>query len=433
MVLYIVIIKIKEMVNVKLTNNITIHEDKIYFTYVDYGKFGLVDEYYERGYIADIECHKKKTQMSNFSISIPNYFGLKNGEYNNKQYNKIKEVIMRTLASELKNKYSEREIKELIKLLAPKKVAIKKVKDCTSLLNFIANTKNKIRPAINNVLCKSGQMVATDLSLSVIINTEIEKEGLYSIKQLQNKAYSISADMEEFPIISEVLGVEVKLEGLKSTIDKVLFFLPDNDDNLSVNGIRFDNDKIIATNTYAMVVNNYKSNLQLTLPKKTCQAISKAFDDGEVKITYDENRIMLKQGNITLISNLITLDFVDYKNILEYTCTPNTLRINTGDLMNTLSELLPIAKDNGNTKNCAIFKVVGNLLTVSAISPTMEKNLDNDCKCDVDKFVASLNIKWLYEYLKANGGIETVIEFENNKSAMIINDCFLIMPVKIRD
>ena len=154
---------------------------------------------------------------------------------------------MKTLANELRGKYTEKEIKQLIKLLTPKKAVVKKSKDYTTLLNFIADTKNKICPAINNVLCKDGKMVATDLELSIIINTEIEKEGLYSIKQLQNKAFSISGDIEEYPEISEVSGTTTTLTGLKSAIDKMLFALPDNDENLSINGVRFDNDKLIKT------------------------------------------------------------------------------------------------------------------------------------------------------------------------------------------
>ena len=59
-----------------------------------------------------------------------------------KMFNKIKEVITKTLANELRGKYSEKEIKQLIKLLTPKKVVTKKSKDYTKLLNFIADTKN---------------------------------------------------------------------------------------------------------------------------------------------------------------------------------------------------------------------------------------------------------------------------------------------------
>jgi DNA polymerase III subunit beta len=349
------------------------------------------------------------------------------------KYTNIMEVIMKTLAHELKGKYSEKEIKELIKLLTPKKVAATKVKDYTKLLNFVADTKNKIRPAINNVLCKDGKMIATDLELSVIINTEIEKEGLYSIKQLQNKAYSISGDIEEYPIIKEITGTEVKLSGLKSAIDKLLFMLPDNDENLAINGIRFDNDKIVSTNTYSMVMHDYTSNLQLTLPKRTCQALSKAFDDGEVYITYTDDGVMLKQGNITLISRLITLDFAPYKNILEYLETPNTLRVNTEDLTNALTELLPIAKDNENALNSAIFKVENNKLTISAISSTMKKELDMICLCNLDKFKISLNIKWLLDYIKTSDKIEVEIQFKDDSSGLMINNEYLAMPLAMRE
>jgi DNA polymerase III subunit beta len=142
---------------------------------------------------------------------------------------------------------------------------------------------------------------------------------------------------------------------------------------------------------------------------------------------------MLKQGNITLISRLITLDFAPYKNILEYLETPNTLRVNTEDLTNALTELLPIAKDNENALNSAIFKVENNKLTISAISSTMKKELDMICLCNLDKFKISLNIKWLLDYIKTSDKIEVEIQFKDDSSGLMINNEYLAMPLAMRE
>lgn len=299
--------------------------------------------------------------------------------------------------------------------------------------------KNKIRPALETVQIKNNVLTASDLYTTLKINGINALNGCYSIAQLENNCLDkIKFDSDDFPNIEPRKDIECLeineniLEGIKNTL-----FAVAEVENIACNGVRIEStgEKLIfiSTDTFRMIKKEYNKSLpvfSVTIPEKTCKLITDILLDDIATIKIYNDRIEIFQDNIIIISRLIELCFPNWQLVYSNIYIQNTLEIDKKQLLETLKELLPIAKGNYNAKNGAVFEVVNNKIKVTASNDDMKKELIIDTVASVknDCYKFALNIKFIVEYLKIADN-EIVVKYNNEKSAFVINNNFLIMPL----
>lgn len=301
--------------------------------------------------------------------------------------------------------------------------------------------KNRVRPALECVQIFNNVLTASDLTTSIKIKGVIAPNGCYTIAQLENNCLDkIKYDFEDFPNIEirkDLENIELEtslLDGLKKTL-----FAAASAENIVCNAVRIvsTGEKLIfvATDTYRMIKFEYEKNLpvfEITLPEKTCKAILNLFDASSCLIKIYKNRIELFQGDITIISKIIDLAYPNWSSVYNSINTENTLLFSNSELSGAIKELLPIAKNNTSAKNGVVFKVINNTVTLFAENSDMKKNIKIDTIANInnEKNIFALNIKFLQEYLKIAKD-EIVIKYRDEKSAFVIDNDFLIMPLSL--
>ena len=162
------------------------------------------------------------------------------------------------LSKELKEKYNELQIKELIKHLKP--VAKKRVKDTykqdVSIL-FSSITKNEIRRCISRCKITESEIIGTTLENTVIIkNKNGIPAGVYTREMMNLKTYNDTfiSDFNDFPDVkinkSGKCLIYNKIE-LEEALDGVSF-ATGKGENESLEGVRFSKEYLVATDMFIL-------------------------------------------------------------------------------------------------------------------------------------------------------------------------------------
>lgn len=352
---------------------------------------------------------------------------------------------MKKLAEELKGKYSEKEIVELVKYLKPsnlktKKPAIKDTykSDITNLFSIIKD--NKIRPVVSKCMVKNGSIIGTDLECTVIIPDKWDiPEGIYTKQMMDLKTYqdTYKENLDEFPVINTNKQGELTTYNktdLENALSKTIFSASKSSYNLSVNVVRFTKDSIVASDTYRLVINNIKGNSEFSLPLNTSlllQKVLKKSDAEIVEIYLSENKVEIYIGDIIIESRVVDLAFPDVKYVIENWQFSSEITINhsSKELAEIMKKLYTISKDNSDSKNSFIFDFIKKELKAVGVDNKMNIPIEFDGETDIKAI--SLNAKFIEEYLKAVDLDCVKMSFQDHKSAVRIEDNYYIMPLAL--
>jgi DNA polymerase III sliding clamp (beta) subunit (PCNA family) len=237
--------------------------------------------------------------------------------------------IMKTVAYELKQKYTENELKVLIKLLTPTKEPKTKEEDYIKMLYSVIQ-KNTIRPILEYVKSTPETLTATDLENTLIIQNKFGLPvGVFNKQHLELKNYPDVMDINDYPIIKPIStseqSIKVPADILLQSINKALYCVGDAD-NISVNGLRFvfggDKMSVYVTDTYRMAYNDYNvpcnQDLQVTVAEKTCKILQTCLKGvkSEVRITKKDNQIQFNWDDKVLLARVIEMEFINVKKLL---------------------------------------------------------------------------------------------------------------------
>lgn len=335
----------------------------------------------------------------------------------------------------LKDNYGELELSIIAKGISVKKKAEPKKKeiDFLKIATSIIGRGSKIRPVINGVYCKDNISIATDLDNTLIVNKNIAGiNGVYLPEQIKNNACSISMDLEDFPNIKPLYdGLKVKIN--KEGIDKVIWFASKSSDNLSVNCVRIEAGKgeitYLATDTYRLTKKIYEYSGQdfaISIPLKCAEIISKYFNNEEIEVVIDGNKIMFTQGEIVLLSRLIELSYPNVKN-MSFSFDREVM-VNTKELISKLKEVAEIAKNDTEHKHKIKVTSTKDKLIIKAISNTMKKEVELDCICNTnDVLNINLNCQFFISCIDTEQETSKIL-FGGRNSAVMIGES-LQMPL----
>jgi len=334
----------------------------------------------------------------------------------------------------------KKKVKSGIKIPSVKKVEVKDnyLKEINLLFSVIE--KNVVRPIIENVLVTDNGLMATDLDCSVFIpNIYNIKSGVYNKLNFETKVFNETFDKDDFPIIKiENEGLETKYNRIEllDKLEKVIFSAAKIQDNLSVKCIRFNKDKICASDTYRLSFENLKSEFEYSLPLKSSKVLInmlKLSDVDEVRVVLENNQVNIFVGNYVLKSRLIDLSYPPVENILQSTEKEYSVVIKEKDIKALFENLYKVSKDKSEAQYAFVLNFKNKKVFTITDKNKFEKEINIIGGVGFDAI--TLNSKFILEYIKAHKiKNELTLSFgRTNQYAVTINDNYLVMPLAFRE
>jgi len=331
-------------------------------------------------------------------------------------------------------------------------------------------------PILSNVQIKVEKeklkIFATDLDTSLVYNTNLcktEKTGvivvpakiLFSImgeikgetifrreesrvKIEYDKGYFYLPLMEEEdfpsePVITEEETYEVDVEELEEIIDKLVFIVPEDSSKRKMSGMLWEyqdkNLKLVATDSFSLGYKDIKVNLgekpfKVVVPPKILRQLS-TFNAKKMRIGVDESRIYFFGNQFTLVSNLIKVDFPNYKAVVSEK-NNNILTLAREPFLSSLKRVSVFSNDRPKTVNLDL----GENLNIEVFSEIGESKEEIEGKYKGKKINIALSSNYLIDFLRKIKSKKVILSFEDKNKPITIEGehkeiFYLLMPITI--
>ncbi len=288
----------------------------------------------------------------------------------------------------------------------------------------------------------------------------IEKEKILIQTKNSKSTISIIGDtgFPESADINSLRHYSVQKSELKNLFENVKFSASANPENEAVNCVRFEYEeeklKVAGTDTYRLSYAEINLNanegqpeerLNVSVPLGVVDGLVKSMKSKlgipkeKVLIRHDENKISFKLTGIEIVSDLIKLEFPDYKTIIENLNVDKQAVIHTKDFLAVLKRAYAVAKSNKEAKNGAIFEFEQNKLIIKSIDEYSEFKEEITTIYRGENLKISLNVKFLIDFISKVKDKTVVLKMLNNKSAVLVkgesndNWIYLTMPLVLRE
>lgn len=304
---------------------------------------------------------------------------------------------------------------------------------------------NKIRPIISTISVKNGVAIGTDLYTTVITKTELT-DGLYDTNGFKVDAVmvnkkSASVHQDDFPDIKVSNNMSINgcydIKKLLNILNVCKSYIG-SPDNLSVHGVRFEEDKIITTNTFSLVMYDAEHTIKpVTIHGdtiKTLIATLKEEKTGKVRMLVNDNNVMFETNNYKILGRVIDLYFPDVKSILAGINNNMIVRINRKELAELLKKHIKVSKLSEN-KYSSFFTITKNKFIIKSSNPTTSITDEIECVSNSEIKIV-LNDIFIYDFVSNLKSEYVQIKFGTQKSAVEIapeleNGYLLTMPLAI--
>lgn len=287
------------------------------------------------------------------------------------------------------------------------------------LLNGIQKVQNVITsrstlPILSNILVEAAQgklkLTATDLDIGIscAMPVDIQEPGIITIpakrfadiiKELPDNNVSINTKKnnliiietkscqfkimglpyEDFPKLPEFKeGGVIKLEQstLKEMLTLTSFAVSLDETRYILNGILFkiiqDTLTLVATDGKRLAIierklkHNTEKNLQMIVPLKTIQELSRNLqDEGELSMLLGNNQALFDLGVAVIISRLIEGEFPDYQQVIP-SASENRVNVNREEFLLAVKRASLLSTPDYQAVKLEVFK---NKLVVSKSTP----------------------------------------------------------------
>lgn len=341
--------------------------------------------------------------------------------------------------------------------------------------------ENPIKPIVAGlkISAKGNQVTFTGTNLEIEhirkIEAEIEREGevvikpfllLEYIKLLEEERIEFSSEngfvivhhaefsvLEggTYPVIPELdSNTLLKIEGSRfvQLLDRTKFAASPSADNIQINCVRavFKKDELnlASTDSYRLLFMREKveceENKEISIPMESVNTLCKLLKDytKEINVGYSGDILVITWENSYFSSKTIGLQYPDFKTILRISAFEKRMEFNRDELRSAIKRVITVAKTSLDAKFGAIFNFTGKMMVINAFSGRAKINQKVNMLKEGDDFKASLNCKFLSEYIDNISG--NVIISGNNASSMFEikeegNDdyIYILMPLALRD
>ncbi len=331
-------------------------------------------------------------------------------------------------------------------------------------------------PILSNVRIKVEKeklnIFATDLDTSLIYNTNLCKtedtdtvivpaKTLFSIMgEIRGKTtfskedsrikieydkgyfYLPLMEVEDFPsepVITEEETHEVNTKELEEIIDKLVFIVPEDSSKRKMSGMLWEyeskNLRLVATDSFSLGYKDIQVNLgekpfKLVIPPKILRQLP-TFNTQKMKIGVDESRIYFFGGQFTLVSNLIKVDFPNYKTVITEK-NDNVLIVDRESFLNSLKRVSVFSNDRPKTINLDL----GESLNLEVFSEIGESKEEIEGEYKGGQINIALSSNYLIDFLRKIKSKKVTLSFESKNKPITIEGeqkeiFYLLMPITI--
>lgn len=343
----------------------------------------------------------------------------------------------------------------------------------------VATTRNTL-PILANVLLKTSDnrlsIAATNLDIAIThgVGSKIEKEGsitvparlmqdfvsslpsgVLELKLEDNKLHittdkynssinGISAeDFPEMPAIKDGVSWKIAATELKKALQKVVFAASNDDTRPVLTGVYIScpdgSILVAATDSYRLA--EYKLSKQkiasnFLVPSSAASDLLRIINDSneDIQITHNDQQVLFKTGDITLMARLIEGNYPDYQKLIPAKFS-TTAKIRREDFINITKVSALFARESAGS---ITIKVDEDKKTVS-INAVASQLGENDAEANaevVGSGEVTLNSRYLIDALNAFSGETVEFCFNGKLEPCIIrssddqNYLHLIMPLR---
>lgn len=172
------------------------------------------------------------------------------------------------------------------------------------------------------------------------------------------------------------------------------------------------------------------------VPGKTLQEVSKILTDeeGRIDINVAPNNIIFTANGYTIISRLITGDYVNYRATMAGE-SRYTVRIKTSALLSCVERMSLVNSESYKSPVRCIFDK--NTLRMTCETPIGRAEEVVECECECENFVIGFNNKYMLDAFKAADLDEIIISLNTPSTPARItppdgdNFLFLLLPIRL--
>ncbi len=341
----------------------------------------------------------------------------------------------------------------------------------------VASTRNTL-PILSNVLIKTVDnrlsIAATNLDIAIThqIGSKIQKTGAITVParlmqdfvtslpdsvldlELKDNKLSISTDKyhstinginsEDFPVMPAIKGGstwKIPATGLKRGLSKVVFAASNDDARPVLTGVYFNNlageAVMVATDSYRLAehkLGKHRGKLNFLVPATAASDLLRIIGDSsdDVTITHDDQQVMYKVGDVTLVARLIEGNYPDYRKLIP-TKFATVARLAREDFINIAKVSSLFARESAGS---ITINAQEKSVSINAIASQLGENTaeaDAEVKGGGE---VTLNSRYLIEALNAFSGEQIDFCFNGKLEPCILrssddaNYLHLVMPLR---
>lgn len=312
----------------------------------------------------------------------------------------------------------------------------------TDLENTIT-TKLEVLGGNDGVICVPHktilELLKTFNNESIEINSH--SSGILEIVSEQGEYEIAYDDAKDFPTthkeVEQALyntGNMIDSNELQKVISKTLFATGNDELRPIMNGIYFDNGKIVATDAHKLIKVLTTINANFILPKKSAQLLKSLLPkDEDVVLQYNDTNALFSFDNTTLICRLVDGKYPNYEVVIPKE-NPNKLSIERELFISVLKRLQVFSNKTTN-------QVRLDLNQYETLISSEDIDFNNKAKETLDAVYSGedmsigVNSKFLIEMLSNINSEEITLDMSTPNRAILVNGELdvvgLVMPVML--
>lgn len=223
-------------------------------------------------------------------------------------------------------------------------------------------------------------------------------------------------DFPELVRVEEGEGIIVPASVMRTVIQDTLFAVSKNDTRVALTGIKFDDNKVVATDGQKMSMVDSQMSFNFILPASSARIILSSLD-GDIRVTENERFIQFASGNAVLTVTKIDQRFPDWQAVVPQN-TPHSLTVKVETISEAVARLLQVSN---KTTSAVIFNLADTVTLESEdIDFKTSGTEELDCVYEGEPMRISFNGAFLLETLKTISDESIKIGFvAPNRAAML--------------
>jgi len=278
-----------------------------------------------------------------------------------------------------------------------------------------------------------------------VINLELEDNKLHiTTDQYQSVINGVAA--EDFPVMPAIEGgTEISLPGvdLKHALQQVVFAASSDEARPVLTGVYVHSDGsnlyLAATDSYRLAAKHISAKvdgIDLLIPVSAMQDVLRIVHDfsDSVVITYNDQQVLFKAGDVELVARLIEGKYPDYQKLIPKEFT-NKAHLKRADLINIAKVSSLFARESAGSIKITTDESKS-ILSIRSIASQVGENIASaDGKITGDGEV-TINSRYLLDALNAFHSEEIDFCFNGKLDPVVLSDpsekdyTHLIMPLK---